>query len=178
MENQEYSRGLNFLGAVALSMTDKIGRAIATKTGLNRTLAAALIQIGMNPGENMVHLRRMTGLTQPNTSRLVDALMRRGLVRRSFVPAGDPRSSALDLTHAGVRTMNAAIEERYKVLQTAFAALSPSERGMFETLLGKILPHVSDDEDDTHVICRLCDFAGCPQDMCPADHLYRADIPA
>src|SRR5690554_3584918 len=97
VENQEYSRGLNFLGAVALSMTDKIGRAIATKTGLNRTLAAALIQIGMNPGENMVHLRRMTGLTQPNTSRLVDALMRRGLVRRSFVPAGDPRSSALDL---------------------------------------------------------------------------------
>lgn len=177
MQRPDHSRAMNFLGAIALSMTDKMNRRIQERTGLNHALSAALIQIGMNPNETMVHLRKMIGLSQSNTSRVVDQLVNEGLITRARGVTDDNRYAVLNLTKAGEAVLNSAIEARYDVLQSALGHLNPSERDVLETLLEKILPHAVQSEEDSHVICRLCDYLGCPQDRCPADLCFRDQQP-
>lgn len=166
---RRHSRALNFLGAISLSMTDKMSRHIEGKTGLSHVHAAALIQIGMNPDENMLHLQRMTGLSQPNASRATDHLVKKGLVKRQRGQTDDNRQTILNLTKAGNRVMERALEVRYGVLERALTDLSQRERDAFEALLEKILPRVVQDLADADIICRLCDFKGCPLDRCPAE---------
>jgi DNA-binding MarR family transcriptional regulator len=173
MERPNHSRAMNFLGAIALSMTDKMSNRIQERTGLSHALSSALIQIGMNPSETMVHLRKMIGLSQSTTSRVVDQLVEEGLVTRERGLTDDSRYVILDLTTAGHVLMNIAIEARYDVLEDAVEPLTRDERDVLESLLEKILPHVVQSEADSHVICRLCDYIGCPQDRCPADACFK-----
>jgi DNA-binding MarR family transcriptional regulator len=177
VERPAHSRAMNFLGAIALSMTDKMARRIQDHTGLNHGLSAALIQIAMNPNESMAHLRKMIGLSQPNTSRLVDQLVREGLVTRERNFADDSRFALLNVTPAGQKVCDMSIGARYEVLGEVLDHLTIEERDFLETLLEKMLPHVVDSEADSHVICRLCDYGGCPQDRCPADHCFREEMP-
>jgi DNA-binding MarR family transcriptional regulator len=178
MERPNHSRAMNFLGAIALSMTDKMSNRIQERTGLSPALSSALIQIGMNPDETMVHLRKMIGLSQSTTSRVVDQLVEEGLVTRERGLTEDCRYVILNLTTAGQVLMNIAIEARYDVLEDAVECLNIDERDALETLLEKILPHVVQSEADSHVICRLCDYIGCPQDRCPADACFKHEIPS
>lgn len=167
-----HSRALNFLGAISLSMTDKMSRRIEDKTRLGHVHAAALIQIGMNPDANMLHLQRMTGFSQPNTSRAVDYLVRERLVTRKRGLTNDSRETVLNLTKAGNRVMQRALNARYEVLEQALADLSETEHDALEALLEKILPYTVQDIADADIICRLCDYTGCPLDRCPAEQCF------
>lgn len=175
MAMRRNSRALNFLGAISLSMTDKMSRRIEEETGLGHVHASALIQIGMNPDENMLHLQRMTGFSQPNTSRAVAHLVKKGLATRKRGLTDDSRETVLNLTKAGTGVMRRALEARYDVLEQALADLNAAEREVFEGLLEKVLPHAVQSLADADVICRLCDYIGCPQHRCPAERCFRED---
>lgn len=172
---RRHSRALNFLGAISLSMTDKMSRRIEDDTGLGHVHASALIQIGMNPGENMLHLQRMTGLTQPNTSRAVAHLVKEGLVTRERGLTDDSRETVLNLTKTGTGVMQRALDARYDVLEHALADLDETERDALEALLEKILPRSVQSLADADIICRLCDYIGCPQDRCPAEQCFQEE---
>jgi DNA-binding MarR family transcriptional regulator len=66
------------------------------------------------------------GLSLPATSRMVDLLVRRGLMERR-PQAADRRRVSLSLTHRGQEAFRTALEATEKALSGSFKSLSPQE---------------------------------------------------
>lgn len=95
--------------------------------GLRLTDYSVLLVIEANPGLKQQSIGEALRIQRPNLVAIIDALERRGLVRRDAAP-GDRRSHALGITPAGV-----ALLERANAAQAAHearvrAALGPSDR--------------------------------------------------
>lgn len=106
-------------------------------TGVSPGVLCALVAIGANPGVRAGALGDALLIKRSNMTKLVDALERRGLVRRLPSDA-DRRSVELSLTAAGTaavaKLMPAMIEHEEEVL----APLSLHERRVLLGLLGKL----------------------------------------
>jgi MarR family transcriptional repressor of emrRAB len=149
----------NLLGALALTLADHIG------TGSD---AAALITLrNYAEGEPLDLLCRALALSHPGVVRLADRLEHRGLVERRRSER-DGRAVALRLTPAGRRAAADALTARAQAIDTALAALRPSERTALTGMLERMLAAHTTDSTASLVICRLCDPDVCGHpDRCP-----------
>ena len=73
------------------------------------------------------------GVDQPRASRLVQAAVDAGQVRREIDPA-DARRSILVITEAGRAALSAVIDHRRNAIEQALADFSPDERAEFARL--------------------------------------------
>ncbi len=158
-------RTANLLGAAALVMSDAILAAAAQEAGRSGAAGAALSWLAQEPSCGIEQLRRPLGLSQSATVRVVDALEADGLARRG--PGPDGRSVRVELTAAGHRAARAVQRGRSAVVDAAVAALSASEQAMLTGLLEKMLAALTTGDDHAERICRLCDWASCPDPQCP-----------
>jgi MarR family transcriptional regulator, negative regulator of the multidrug operon emrRAB len=161
------ARQANLLGALVLSLGDRLQTATEASSGRGGQAPSALAVLAQQDGLGIEGLRAQLGLSQPATVRLVDALVADGLAVRR--PGRDARSLALTLTAAGRRRADRLLGERRGVLDSAMSELSTSERRGLEALLDKILARLTSDRDEADVICRLCDLAACPRSSCPVE---------
>ena len=86
----------------------------------------ALAFINRNPGASLSDLADHIGLSLPSASKLVDALVKRGLVRRQE-SARDRRCVELLLTPAGDTILKAARRDTQRHFSSLLAPLSPEE---------------------------------------------------
>ncbi len=107
------------------------------QSGLSPGLYCVLAVIGANPGVRAGALGDTLLIKRSNMTKLVDALERRGLVRRT--PSHlDRRSVELSLTPAGQRLVDAIRPQVLAHEDFALSALSVHERRVFLGLLGKL----------------------------------------
>jgi Transcriptional regulators len=161
----------NILGAICLAMVDKMERAFADEAGLGPSSAAALIQIGTNPGITTETLRRIIALSHSATVRLVDQLVASGLVLRGDALETDRRAKRLELTEEGEARFRRCLAARRMVTDRAVRALGEEELTQLGALAEKILPAIVDLGVDQDVVCRVCDQEICERSRCPISHM-------
>jgi DNA-binding MarR family transcriptional regulator len=169
-EGTSIDRTANLLGALSLAVADRAG-STTTDAALS-----ALLHFLESPSIDL--LRRVLGLSSSGTVRLVDRLERDRLVRRSG--GDDGRVTAVELTAAGRRRAERVAHARGEVLESALAALEPSQREALDELLGTVLVGLIPRPGPNGWMCRLCDTDACgrEQGRCPVanatGHLEKA----
>jgi DNA-binding MarR family transcriptional regulator len=162
----------NLLGVTALVAADRLRAAVEADLGSGGSGPAALVHLQAYPGESVEALRRVLGISQPATVRIVDRLVGDGLLERR--PGADRRTLALHLTRAGDRAARVLLAERSRSLRALLAALTPDERAALTPLLERIVASLADDRPTARRVCRLCDRGACTADPgCPLEHTVR-----
>src|SRR5829696_8446381 len=93
------SRLAQLLGVVALAAADRMRGAIEAEVAAGGGAPAALVHLQAHPGGSIEALRRVLGISQPATVRIVDRLADARLLERRA--GADRRTLALHLTAAG-----------------------------------------------------------------------------
>jgi MarR family transcriptional regulator, negative regulator of the multidrug operon emrRAB len=152
----------NVLGALAVAITDRV-RSVAD--GKAATSSTALVHLSKYGDETIDALRRPLELSHSACVRMVDRLEEEAYVSRR---AGrDARSVAVRLTAKGRSKARAILRRREDALTEALAALSAAEQAQLGALLGKLLGALVSSEPEALRTCRLCDYAICPDEVCP-----------
>ncbi|WP_160113668.1 MarR family winged helix-turn-helix transcriptional regulator [Phyllobacterium salinisoli] len=165
---QTNNRTANLLGALALAVTDEFYLAIRKRTSGGPSEAAALVKIATWPNETIDSLSRILRLSAAGTTRLVDRLVREGLVRREVSDA-DRRERRLSATEAGRARVAAILAARRDVLDRALSQLEAQDWNVLEQLLERMLTVMTSDRETCDHTCRLCDLDDCPPDICPVE---------
>jgi MarR family transcriptional regulator, negative regulator of the multidrug operon emrRAB len=159
----------NLLGVTALAAADRVREAVESELAHGGTAPAALVHLQAYPGESVEALRRVLGVSQPATVRVVDRLAAEGLVERR--PGRDGRTLALLLTPAGEQAASGLLTRRTKSVRSLLDALDAEEQLRLLPLLEKLAAALADDRPQALRVCRLCDRRACTQRPgCPLGH--------
>ena len=159
------NRLAQLLGVTALAAADQIRAAV----GPGGSAPAALVHLQAYPGESVEGLRRVLGISQPATVRVVDKLSADGLLERR--PGRDRRTLARHLTPAGDDAATGVLHRRMESLEDFLGVLDPDERARLEPLLERLVAALADDRPGALRVCRLCDRETCKGAVgCPLDH--------
>ncbi len=158
----------NLAAAFALAATDDVLAAIETMSGMIAGAPAALATVHAYPGMSLDTLRRFLRLTPSGAGRLVDRLAAAGLMERR-AGSSDQRFIALHLTRRGHSIAELVLAARRGAMRRPLTALTSQEQAMLEQLLDKMLYAMTPDRERCDHICRLCEIAACPQDICPVE---------
>ena len=162
------ARLTNLAAAFALAATDDVLAAIETMSGMIAGAPAALAMVLAYPAISLDTLGKFLRLTPSGAGRLVDRLVAAGLMERRAGSA-DRRFIALYLTQRGRTVAERVITARRGALRQPLAALTSQEQAVLEKLLDKMLYAMTPDRERCDHICRLCEIAACPQDICPVE---------
>jgi DNA-binding MarR family transcriptional regulator len=94
--------------------------------GLTVPQLRALLYVNRNEGAALGSLADHLGLAPPSTSRLVEELVRRGLLERETSPA-DRRRIRLSTSQSGKRLLEAVLKETHGKLSAVLARLGPGD---------------------------------------------------
>jgi DNA-binding MarR family transcriptional regulator len=94
--------------------------------GLSVPQLRALLFVNRHQGAALGSLAEHLGLTPPSTSKLVEELVKRGLLERETSPA-DRRRLQLGVSPAGKRLLETVLKETHGRLSAALAGLGPGE---------------------------------------------------
>ena len=167
MSRMTDERTANLLGALALALADTVRHETETRAELGAAGPAALVTIGIDPGESIHMLAAVLGLSHSATVRLVDRLVADGLVERRA--GADGRTLALYLTRSGIDRRHLVLDGRRRRLSEALGSLTPDEKTALTPMLEKILASLTQGRQHADHICRLCDEDCCPGDTCPVE---------
>ena len=149
------------LGALGVLLSD-IGERAAEELSLSA--AALLLTLRQYSGATATELAEIAGIAQPTAVRVLDGLIRRGLVVRQK-RAG--RAAPLGLTGAGKRRAGRLLSTRLTAIDEPLAAFSAAERASFERMLDKLLAAATTSRAFARTTCRLCDHRACSGPRCP-----------
>jgi DNA-binding MarR family transcriptional regulator len=158
----------NLLGALALTLSDRLEGAVTAAARLSASDAAALSALHHFLDSPRVDLlAQVLGLSSSGAVRLLDRLEGAGLVRRAT--GTDGRVTSVALTAAGRRRAAAVTRARAELAEGALDALTPAQQRQFGELAGKILAGLIRPPGATRWTCRLCDLVACgrPNGHCP-----------
>ena len=157
----------NLLGVVGLAVADRIeesAREILKHVG---ETPAALVVIGYELGPTNDQLRTVLGLSHSGTVRLVDRLVKDGLVVRR--EGSTRREIALYPTKRGKVLREQILKERLNSVRPFLEPLSDQERATLDALLHKMLSSMESTDMERRSLCRLCDNRVCENCPIPAD---------
>lgn len=158
-------RTTNMLGALALTLMDRVQAEIRSMADQGETDCAALVTIQQRSGLSIEALGGILGLSQPGTVRLVDRLVEEGLVARQ--PGANRRTRALVLTEKGRLRTRTILFGRERALGRAIDALPAQQRSALAKSLETMLAALTTSRDEAWASCRFCDEAVCPGETCP-----------
>lgn len=125
---------------------------------------AALLTLLHRPSLAVTELASILRLTQPSTTRLVDKLVRSGLVIRL---AGSGKVTPITLTPSGEAAARGLQDRRLAAFARAIAILDEGERRALDGIVSKMLGEGVDNRRLARQICRFCDHAVCDGELCP-----------
>ncbi|HEY8052653.1 MAG TPA: MarR family winged helix-turn-helix transcriptional regulator [Steroidobacteraceae bacterium] len=158
-------RSLNLLGALVVSIHDKMTEVVEGELGMGGQAPAALVTITHNPGESVAFLSGALRLSHPGCVRLVDKLVRAGLVERG--EAQDKRFVSLTLSAAGRRCSQEILRARRRTLEVFMQPLRRQQQIQLTELLEIMLRETATTKQAGDAACRLCEEQHCPQPECP-----------
>ena len=151
----------NRLGAVALTLADRIREATEAATGMAGGLPAALVSLReWADGSPVEVLAAAMRVSHSRAVRVVDRLEAAGLARREPDPS-DGRRALVRLEPAGRELAERALEARARVLGPVVGALDPADAAALEGVLGALLDATTVDLRAAMTTCRLCDAHAC-----------------
>ncbi|MEO1046347.1 MAG: MarR family transcriptional regulator [Pseudomonadota bacterium] len=156
----------NLIGAFALTVTDKVQQAIATRFDKAGETPAALTAIGAAPGLTIGDLQPVLRLSQPGTVRLVDRLVADGLAEKRR--GEDARQVLLYLTAKGKRLRRSLLDLRHEAIAELAQGLDATQRETLTGLLDRMLRDYPTCAMDKYQACRLCDQDACKACPIPA----------
>jgi MarR family transcriptional repressor of emrRAB len=148
-------RRRNLLGAIALSLADRLRDSAQEAVGLGGEAPAALAVITQAPGISVEQLRLAIRRSHPATVRIVDRLVERGLVERR--PAARGPALALTATAAGGDRARELIHARARILDDLLTGLDDPA---LDAILDQLLARLAELPQGT-AVCRLCDKGRC-----------------
>lgn len=161
----------NKLGALGVMLFDQMDEVL---DGLSPSAAAVLSMLHFKPELTTTSLAAICGVRQPTTVRLVDGLVRLGMVERR---KAEGRATPLVVTELGHETARALQRARLAVLQDLLAPLDREEQVLFEAFVDRILAGATTSRASARTTCRLCEHDVCAPGLCPignrADELER-----
>ncbi len=157
-------RTANLLGAAVLGLHDEIKKTAEKRSGHSGETSAAITALGHQPGLSNDRLSDLLDLTHTGTVRLIDRLVRDGLVEKR-PGTHDKRSVALFLTAKGKKIRRQILSDRESALVPLVSNLNDVDQKKLADLLSKLLENVSRDDVHKLRICRLCDATAC--NNCP-----------
>ena len=157
----------NLLGVVGLAVADRIGNAAQEILKHSGETPAALVVIGYELGPTNDQLRNVLGLSHSGTVRLVDRLVKDGLVVRR--EGSNKREIALYPTKRGKMLREEILKERLSAIRPLLETLNPDERETLDGLLHKMLSSLETTDLERRTLCRLCDNRVCKNCPIPAD---------
>lgn len=159
-------RTANLVGALALSIVDRMQRAVFDGAALHGETVAALIAIGHSPGMTIGQLGTVLARSHPGTVRIVDRLAAARLVERR-TSSSDRRSVTLFLTPEGLTDRTAVLARRQSALREIVQLVESDDLLALEQVSETILRALPDDAASALAICRYCDERRCRQ--CPME---------
>jgi MarR family transcriptional repressor of emrRAB len=157
------ARDANLVGALGLALADRL-RAAAELAG-GSSAAEALVALSERAaGASIDALARIVGLSHSGAVRLVDRLVRDGLVERRR--AADQRSAALVLTPSGRRMARRVLTRREAEVQSVVALLTDDQRAALTQIAERAVTGIAADPGAERRLCRLCDPEACGR-SCP-----------
>ncbi len=154
----------NLLGALVLTLGDRIREETEGVLGHSGGAAAALAAIAQQPGGTVEDLRRAIGRSHPAAVRIVDRLVELGLVDRR--PSGRGPAVALTATAAGRERAREVLAVRRRVICETMPDLAPAEAATLTAILERALEKAAELPRGV-TVCRLCDKGRCRRDACP-----------
>jgi DNA-binding MarR family transcriptional regulator len=144
--------------------------------GLSASAAALLLTAYYWPDLTGSGLATVAGVAQPTAVRLLDGLVRKGLIERG-IRAG--RTMPLRLTSAGRAHAQALQAARLAGTKRLLTALTDDEQDVLDGFLDKLLRAATTSWAFARTACRYCDHVDCDGDLCPigtrARELERGD---
>lgn len=162
----------NLVGALSLSITDRLGDAAVEVAPPAGELSEALVVIAMENDISIKRLAQRLRLSHPGTVRMVDRLEKAGWVTRG--PGQDGRTLGLVLTDAGRQTVAQFCALRAGHLEGLLKVLTPKERRELRPIAEKLLRALTTDLVAAYANCRMCDTDMCKARGCPVEAEARA----
>jgi DNA-binding MarR family transcriptional regulator len=151
----------NRLGAIALTLSDRIRDATEEATEMAGAPPAALVSLReWADGKSVDVLADAMRVSHSRAVRVVDRLEAAGLARREHDPA-DGRRALVWLEPSGRKLADRAIEARLKVLRSVVEELDIADVYDLERLAGLLLHVTTVDVRAARTTCRLCDAHVC-----------------
>jgi MarR family transcriptional repressor of emrRAB len=161
MPEAHISSVANRLGAVALTLSDRIREVTEEATGMAGGGPAALVSLHeWADGASVDVLAEAMRVSHSRAVRVVDGLEKAGLAGRQADPA-DGRRALVFLEPAGHALAERALEARARVLGSMVEALDAAEARRLERMLTGLLDSTTVDARAARQTCRLCDAHAC-----------------
>ncbi len=160
---------LNVIGALVLTLGDRMRDATEEAAGMRGALPAALSALHEWAGGRTIEtLAGGLRLSHSRTVRVVDRLEADGLARRASDPV-DGRSVLVHLTPAGRAAGRRVLAARAGMLEAALDGLGHGDRRALAALAERLLADATTGRRVAGGICRLCDARACGHDdgRCP-----------
>lgn len=174
MDEERVRLGLltNRLGALAVALSDLMQASLPAEVPAEGPDAAALNTVLQSPGLRVEDLAAILGMSHSGTVRVVDRLVRQGLVTRRPRP-DDARSVSLHITAHGQELGDAVQARRLAALQTLVETLPAGAQGWLTATIEELLRVLADNPAAANRICRLCEERLCTPDICPTEDWAR-----
>jgi DNA-binding MarR family transcriptional regulator len=159
----------NRLGALSLTLGDRIRDATEGATGMAGGLPAALVSLReWADGRSVDVLAETMRVSHSRAVRVVDRLEAAALARRASDPS-DGRRALVWLEPAGRELAERALDARSRVLGSVVAELDAADVRDLDRLLGVLLDATTVDVRAAKETCRLCDAHTCGhyEGVCP-----------
>ena len=149
------------LGALGVLLSD-IGEGVAGD--LSPSAAALLLTLRFRLALTATELADIAAIAQPTAVRVLDGLVRRGLVVRQNRTG---RQAPVRLTSLGRKRARELLSARLRAVRHLLTALSSDERAALEGIIDKLLAAATTSRSFARTTCRLCDHAACDGPRCP-----------
>lgn len=151
----------NRLAALATALTDRLESGFDP---LSRSASGALLTLAHWEPLSGTELARILRVSQPTGARVLQGLVRQGLVERGERAGRDVVLRLTDRGRERARSLQAA---RLSAIERLLLALSDEERGVLDGLVARLLSAVTESRADARHMCRFCAHDRCVGEDCP-----------
>ena len=149
------------LGALGVLLSD-VGERVAGD--LSPSGAALLLTLRFRRALTATVLADIAGIAQPTAVRVLDGLIRRGLVMRQRRTG---REAPVRLTSLGRKRAQQLLSARLRAIGQLLTPLSRHEHAALEDIVDRLLAAATTSRAFARTTCRLCDHAACNGPRCP-----------
>ncbi len=150
---------LNVLGALSLTVADRVERQADELVGMRGIAAATIIAINLDSGVLIERLAKQLGRSQSSMVRTAQELVRQGLVEKKR--GVDRRTFELYLTQKGRKCARSILTARNDILRHALSTLTADDCIALQPIIERVLEGLVHRVSDQYSMCRLCDEKLC-----------------
>jgi DNA-binding MarR family transcriptional regulator len=153
--------GANRLAALATALADRLESGFDP---LSKSASGTLLTLAHWEPLSGTELARILRVSQPTVARVIQGLVRQGLVERGERVG---RDVVLRLTDRGRERARALQAARLSAMEALLLTLDEGERAVLDGLVARLLSAATESRSDARHMCRFCAHDRCVGKDCP-----------